>query len=120
MRNLRRNVQRVFYKAYLGEQELLDEYGDPTGCMENAYGELRYADLCVSSNRGNTEYSPFGSLQDYDRIMTTANANCPITEECVLWLDGADTDGPYNYTVRKRAPWKNSVSYAIKQVTVRE
>ena len=50
--------------------------------------------------------------------MTTANAECPIDENAVLWVDGADTDGPWNYIVKLVARWKNSAQYAIKQVTV--
>lgn len=50
--------------------------------------------------------------------MTTSDAKCPIDENSVLWIDGADTDGPWNYIVKQRAPWKNSTSYAIKQVTI--
>ena len=38
----------------------------------------------------------------------------------MLWVDGADTDGPYTHIVKKKAPWKNSIQYAIKQVTVSE
>ena len=28
------------------------------------------------------------------------------------------TDGPWNYTVKRVAPWKNSISFAIKRVEV--
>lgn len=51
--------------------------------------------------------------------MTTADTTCPIDENTVLWLDGASTDEAHNYIVKKRAPWKNSVAYAVKKVTVR-
>lgn len=60
----------------------------------------------------------FGTLTAYDRTMTTADTSLEIDEDDVLWVDGADTDGPWNYIVKKRAPWKNSVAYAIQQVTV--
>lgn len=76
--------------------------------------------LCVSPNKGNSEVEQFGSLEDYDRTATTADTTCEIDEDSVLWVDGADTDGPYNYIVKRRAPWKNSVQYAIKQVEVSE
>ena len=60
----------------------------------------------------------FGSLEDYDRTMTTADTKIAIDENAVLWVDGADTNGPYNYIVKRRAPWKNSVQFAIQQVKV--
>ena len=74
--------------------------------------------MCVSPNKGSTETEQFGTLLDYDRTMTTADERVLIDENAVLWVDGADTDGPWNYEVKKRAPWKNSVQFAIKQVTV--
>lgn len=118
MRNLRRNQQPVFFKLYEGQEEIIDQYGNATGSYKPLYSELQSAMLCVSPNKGSSEVQQFGSLEDYDRTMTTADTACPIDEDAILWLDGADTDGPYNYIVKKRAPWKNSVSYAIKHVTV--
>ena len=118
MRDLRRNLSTVSFKLYEGQEEIVDEYGNATGSFDPKYGALQTAHLCVSSNKGSSETEMFGSLEDYDRTMTTADAACRIDENAVLWLDGADSAGPHNYIVKKRAPWKNSVSYAIKRVTV--
>lgn len=98
----------------------MDEWGNPTGSFIPIYSDIKSAMLCVSPNKGNSEVEQFGSLEDYDRTATTADTTCRIDEDSVLWVDGADTDGPYNYIVKKRAPWKNSVQYAIKQVSVSE
>lgn len=118
MRSLLRNQQPVFYKLYEGKEEITDEYGNATGSFLPIYSALKSAMLCVSPNKGNSEVEQFGSLEDYDRTMTTADSKCEIDENSVLWIDGADTDGPYNYIVKRKAPWKNSVQYAIKQVSV--
>ncbi len=118
MRSLLRNQQRVFFKLYEGEEEIVDEYGNPTGSFLPVYSSLKSAMLCVSPNRGNSEVQQFGSLEDYDRTMTTADTKVAIDENSVLWVDGANTDGPYNYIVKRRAPWKNSVQFAIQQVKV--
>ena len=120
MRNLRSNVSPVFFKLYEGQQEITDEYGNPTGSYAPKYSVMMSTMLCVSPNKGNSEVQQFGSIEDYDRTMTTSDVECQIDENAVLWLDGADTGGPYNYIVKKRAPWKNSIQYAIKQVTVTE
>lgn len=120
MRNLRRNQFTVWFKNYLGEEEITDQYGNSTGSYLPLYGELQSARLCVSPNKGSSDVEQFGTLLDYDRTMTTADVSCPINENSVLWLDGADTNGPYNFIVKKRAPWKNSIQFAIKQVTVSE
>ena len=114
------NCQPVFFKNLLGTEEIVDEYGNPTGSWLPIYSELKSAMLCVSPNKGSSEVEQFGSLEDYDRTMTTADTTCDIDEDAVLWVDGADTEGPYNYIVKLVAPWKNSISYAIKQVEVSE
>jgi hypothetical protein len=118
MRDLKRNTQKVYFKLYLGEQEIIDQYGNSSGSYIPVYGDLMSADLVVSPNKGSTETEQFGAILDYDRTMTTANVKVQIDENSVLWLDGADTNGPWNYVVKKRAPWKNSVQFAISQVAV--
>ena len=118
MRSLLRNQQPVFFKLYEGEEEIIDEYGNPTGSFLPVYSSLKSAMLCVSPNKGNSEVQQFGSLEDYDRTMTTADTTVAIDENSVLWVDGADTSGPYNYIVKRRAPWKNSVQFANQQVKV--
>lgn len=118
MRSLLRNQQPVFFKLYEGEEEIVDEYGNPTGSFLPVYSSLKSAMLCVSPNKGNSEVQQFGSLEDYDRTMTTADTKNAIDENAVLWVDGANTNGPYNYIVKRRAPWKNSVQFAIQQVKV--
>lgn len=119
-RNLMINCQPVFFKNLLGTEEIVDEYGNPTGSWLPIYSELKSSMLCVSPNKGSSEVEQFGSLEDYDRTATTADTSCEIDEDSVLWVDGADTDGPYNYIVKLRAVWKNSVQLAIKRVEVSE
>lgn len=118
MRSLLRNQQPVFYKLFEGEKEIIDQYGNSTGSYAPVYGELKSAMLSVSPNKGSTEVEQFGTLLNYDRTMTTADINVPIDENTVLWLDGADTNGPWNYVVTKRAPWKNSIQFAVSRVNV--
>ncbi len=113
------NCQPVFYKLYEGKEEIIGEYG-PTGSYVPKYSQLKSAMLCVSPNKGTSEADQFGSLEDYDRTMTTADTTCDIDEDAILWVDDADTEGAYNAIVKKRAPWKNSILFAIKNVTVSE
>lgn len=112
------NQQPVFYKMYEGEEEILDQWGNSTGNYYPKYSELKSAMLCVSPNKGTSEVNMFGSLEDYDRTMTTADTTCKIDENSILWIDGIDTDGPWNYVVKRVAPWKNSISFAISRVSV--
>lgn len=118
MRDLKRNTQKVYYKLYLGEQSVIDQYGNESGSHVPVYSDLMAADLVVSPNKGAAETEQFGSVLSYDRTMTTSDVNVLIDENSVLWVDGADTSGAWNYEVKKRAPWKNSVQFAISQVNV--
>lgn len=120
MTSFRANQQPVFYKLYMDQEEIIDQDGNSTGMFLPIYSGLKNAMLCVSPNKGSTEVDQFGTLMDYDRTMTTADVKCEIDENAVLWVDGADTSGPYNAIVKLKALWKNSVQYAIKHVTVSE
>lgn len=120
MRSFLRNQQPVFFKTLQYLEEIVDEFGNATGSYVPVYSSIKSDMLCVSPNKGNSEVEQFGSFEDYDRTMTTADPKCEIDEDSVLWIDGADTQGPYNYIVKKRAPWKNSVQYAIRRVSVKE
>lgn len=118
IRDLAQNQQPIFYKLYEGQNEIVDEWGNSTGSYEPVYSALKSAMLSVSPNKGTSETDQFGTFAEYDRTMTTSDTNCPIDENSILWVDNADTDEAYNFVVTKRAPWKNSVSFAIKAVTV--
>lgn len=118
MRNLSRNLSTVSFRLYEGQEEIVDEWGNPTGSPNNKYGPLQNARLCVAPNKGSSETEMFGSLEDYDKTMSTADVDCPIDENAILWLDGQPTNGPHNYIVKRKSPWRNSVAFAVKKVTV--
>lgn len=108
----------VFYKNYEGDQEIIDPWGNHTGIYAPIYSDLKSTMIAVSSSKGSSELYEFGTLLEYDRTMTTSDTKCEINESSILWVDGADTDGAYNYIVKRRAPWKNGILFAIKEVTV--
>lgn len=118
MRNLKRNLFPVFYRNLVGQQDVTDEYGNLTGEYIPVYGDMLSCLACVSPNKGSTEAEQFGTDPDYDRTITTVEAWLPIDENTVMWLDGADTRGPYNYIVSRVSRWKNSLQIAVKQVEV--
>ena len=118
MQNLARNMATVWFKTYVGQQEIIDENGYKTGSFTEIYGPLQSAQLMVAPNKGDAALEMFGALLDYDRAMSTADVGCPINEQAILWIDGASTDGQYTHYVKKRAPWKNSIVFAVKQVEV--
>lgn len=119
MRNLRRDIQTIHYKMYLGEQNVLDDEGYRTGEQAASYSELRVCEMSVSGNKGNSEISQFGKNLDYDRTMITADTSCEIDEHSVLWID-TDTENPHDFIVMKRSVTPNQIQFAIKQVNVNE
>ena len=110
MQNLRRNQSIVYYKNYVKNVEIIDEYGNVTGSYDKEYGD--------SGNIGTSEYQTFGRSLDYDRTLTTADMSCDIDENSILWLDGADTSKPHNYVVKKRSATINQIQFVVKQVNV--
>ena len=118
MRDLKRNQQPVFYRQYEGDEEIVDQYGNSTGNRIPIYGELKSAMMCVSPNKGTSETEQFGTVENYDRTITTVDTSLEIDEQTVLWVDGAETDGPWNYVVREIGRWKNSLQLAIAKVNV--
>lgn len=118
MQNLSRNTSTVWFQVYIGQTEIIDEYGNKTGSFQDTYGPLQSGQFMVSPNKGDATLEVFGTLLDYDRTMSTADTTCPVNEQTVLWLDGAPTTGPYTHYVKQRAPWKNSLVFAVKQVEV--
>lgn len=120
MRSLKRNQQKIYYKLLIGQEEIVDEYGNNTGSFIPIYGDLKTADICVSPNKGSSEVEQFGSTEEYDRTMTTADTSIDIDENAILWVDGTDPDGPYNYIVKLVARWKNSAQFAIRKVSISE
>ena len=115
MQTLQRNAFTVWYQVYAGQVEIEDEYGNPTGSFADTYGPLQSAQLMVSPNKGDATLEVFGTLLDYDRVMSTADTTCPIDEQTILWLDGAPTTGSYTHYVKQRAPWKYSLVFDVKK-----
>lgn len=118
MRALYSNLSPVFFRCKEYDLEIMDQYGNLLGTYLPVYGAVQSAMLCVSPNKGNSEVQGFGIDLDYSRTMTSADPNCAIDENTVLWIDGADTDGAWNYEVKAVAKWKNSSNYAIQKVEV--
>ena len=145
MRTLLRNKQKFWYCTYVGEAELIDELGNRTGEKAILYSQPveMWANISHATGFSNTEQ--FGNLENYDKVIVTDDMNCPITESSVLFVDkqpeytevtsndvvesntlfGDDeiteisyTLPKYDYIVRRVSPSLNSVSIAMRKVTV--
>lgn len=117
MRGLDRNKRLIHYALLLGDEMILDEYGNETGETAPIYGEAVALRCNVSSASGEDAVQAFGSFTNYTRVIYVADNNCPIDAKSVVWFDVEPTE-PYNYIVTRKADSKNGILYALTEVTV--
>lgn len=117
MRSLARNKRRIFYSLYEGKEEVRDEWGNLTGSPALKYGDPVEYHINVSAARGTADVEQFGINTIYSKTLVTNDLTCPITETTRLWIDREPTE-PHNYVVISVAKSLNSITYAIKEVSV--
>ena len=138
MKTLKRNLKPFYYCLFASAIPILDEYGNESGEQILTYEDavLSHGNISQATGQSNTEQ--FGNLENYDKVIVTDDLNCPINENSVLFIDKAPeyTSVP-NYTatavttnassvsapvpdyiVRRVAKSINSVSIAVRKVTV--
>ena len=126
MRSLVRNKQKIYYALQTTETEIRDEYGNITGESKLSYSEPVEYHINVSAARGTADLEQFGINENYTKTMVTNDMNCPINETSRLWIgkdatvtvDNVTTVLPHNYVVVSVARSINSITYAIKEVSV--
>lgn len=122
MRLMSRNKRAIWYRLFLGTEKVVDEDGYETGESHVIYGTPTRMMAVVSSEFGRDQIEMFGDFQRYDKVVTTDDIKCPVTENSVLYVDkgpgelGAGDD--YDYIVKRVSKSLNSISYAISKVDV--
>ena len=116
MRNLQRNMRRLYYAAPIGTEPILDEYGNDTLEVRTVYGSPTLLRCNVSANVGQEAAEVFGNQTEYSRTVSFAGSSCPLSEGCRIWF-GVPTSGSHNYVVVKVADSKNSFLIALREVT---
>ncbi len=118
-----RNDSPFYYCLYSDKIPIVDEYGNESGENRVVYEEpvKMYANISPASGAAQTEQ--FGNLENYDKVIVTRDMDCPIDENSVLFIDkepeySLDDDPIYDYTVRRVAKSKNSISIAVRKVNV--
>ena len=130
---------RPFYYCLFNEEiPIIDEYGNESGESIVTYLDpvKMYANISQATGVSNTEQ--FGNLENYDKVIVTTDMNCPIDEHSVLFIDKepefetvvnhiptavTTTDEEVSvpipdYTVRRVSKSINSISIAVRKVTV--
>lgn len=132
MRNLQRNQQTIYYRLYSTVTETsYDEYGNETLEPTVSYSAPVAIQMNVSPATGQSQTHQFGNLEDYDKVLVTADMTCPIDENSVLYIDknpiASETTNngvttvvyaPHNYIVKRVSRSINSISIAVRKVDV--
>ena len=121
-----RNKATFYYALYVDQTEIVDEYGNATGQYSVSHGNPIKTRGNVSAAQGEMQTRQFGESESYDKVIVLDDANTPIDEHSILWVDtlpllndDGSTKTPYDYVVKKVARSLNSVSIAISKVNVR-
>lgn len=125
MRCMVRNKSKFYYASYIGETEIIDEYGNRTGEYTISYSNPRECFGNISAAQGEIQSRQFGESVSYDKVIVLDDKNTPLDEYAILWVDtlpylneDGSTETPHDYTIRKVAPSLNGVSIAIRKVKV--
>ena len=87
MRTLLRNKSKFYYASYIGETEIIDEYGNATGEYKVEYSNPIEAFGNISAAQGEMQSRQFGDSESYDKVIVLDDRNAPIDEHSILWVD---------------------------------
>ena len=122
MQALAQNKQPLWYALYVSMTDQLDSSNNKTGEKVKTYTDPVKVWMNVSAARGTAEVDQFGINDNYERTICTDDVECPIAEDSLLWIGIEPTEGqvqnPHNYKVVRVARSLNSVTYAIRKVSV--
>jgi hypothetical protein len=120
-----RNKAKFYYASYVGETEIIDEYGNRTGEYKISYSNPNEKFGNVSAAQGEMESRQFGESESYDKVIVLDDIYAPIDEHSILWVDtlphlneDGSTDTPHDYEVIRKAVSLNTVQLAIRKVNV--
>lgn len=119
MKLLKRNLQTIYYKLYLGTVEVLDDDGNETGEKNITYSDVYTVQANVSSATGNVAHEQFGLLENYDRVVLIDNTKLPISEDTIFNLDEETPteDTVFNYRVMRISKSLNVLAIALEKVS---
>lgn len=125
MRGMVRNKSKFYYASYIGETEIIDEYGNATGEYKILYGNPIKHFGNISAARGEVQSQQFGESESYDKVIVLDDKDASINEHSILWVDtlpqlneDGTTDTPHDYIVKMVGKSLNGVSIAIRKVKV--
>ena len=119
MRELEINKQTIYYALFNGYTDAVDSSGYKTGEKTKTYTTPVAYRINVSPARGNAVREIFGIDCDYTHTMSTADLDCPIAEDSVLWVGiTPDNNTNPNFIVVRKSKSLNDIIYGIREVTL--
>ena len=123
MRLRQRTIKTVYYRLYIGNDELIDEYGNKTGEFVPLYTDPVAIKVSVSPPSGMDVVELFGAIEHYDKIIQTCDMSCPIDENSVLYIDAEPKKtgtewSAHDYIIKRVAPSVNTIHIAVSKVKV--
>ena len=124
MKALLRNKQEFYYANISTTADAEDEYGNLTGEQTITYSAPIKTEANISPARGSADLDMFGINANYTKTIVTDDLTIPIDKSTILWIDAVpDKDGEagtvkHNYVVVQVAKSLNSVTIAVKEVSV--
>ena len=123
MQSLSQNKQKFYYALYVSDTDAYDASGLKNGEKTITYTDPTAFYANISAARGTADIEQFGINDDYERTIATNDLTLGIGEDSILWIgiEPYDANGnavPHNYKVVRVARSINSVTYAIKKVSV--
>ncbi|MBQ0097907.1 MAG: hypothetical protein KBS62_03100 [Oscillospiraceae bacterium] len=110
-----RNRKTIYYAVCNGSSEIVDADGNKTSRYELQYSEQVKAKMSISPDNGIISSNGYGLADEYKRTMTTADMNCPITDNTKLWI-GIEPTEKHNYIVESVSKGLNLIVYKLKKV----
>ena len=117
MRNFQQLVKTFKFKNFVSKSYVTNTEGKKTGETTTTYTDLQTAKGSVSANKGYAEQMVFGSLDGYDRVITTTK-DYGVNETSIIWLEADSTTQPHDYEVLKVSKSRNFVVIAVRKVKV--
>ena len=120
MQCLKRNKQKMYYATFQCAENETDADGLITPTRKMTYSDPVefYANFAQSKKR--VELEAFGIREAYDGTFVTADMDCPIKEDSIMWIGKEPFAGgtltPHNYVVVGRFPTPNFITYAVNKV----
>lgn len=122
MRSLNRNKQPIYYATFVSKEEILDEYGNPTGQYKLTYTAPQRANWNVGFVESDAEVEMFGISAMSTLRIVAPKKGFPLNETSILWF-GKEPPSPYNptnpkhnYVVAGMRPSLNEMVFYARKV----